>query len=75
MDSLLFGGLYRAKILKNNNDGSYNVFYIDFGNIETVQSNVIYELADELKKVIFYIIKICFLHLYWLCSNIVYCQH
>ncbi|XP_022168298.1 uncharacterized protein LOC111032328 isoform X2 [Myzus persicae] len=42
-------GLYRAKILKNNN-GSYDVFYIDYGNIETVQSNVIYELADELKK-------------------------
>lgn len=48
--SLLFNGLYRAKILKNNDDGSYNVFYIDFGNIETVQSNVIYEFADKLKK-------------------------
>jgi len=43
-------GLFRAKILKNNN-GSYDVFYIDFGNIETVPSNVIYELAEELKKV------------------------
>ncbi|KAE9524914.1 hypothetical protein AGLY_014964 [Aphis glycines] len=42
-------GLFRAKILKNNN-GSYDVFYIDYGNIETVPSNVIYELADELKK-------------------------
>lgn len=42
-------GLFRAKILKKNN-GSYDVFYIDFGNIETVPSNVIYELADELKK-------------------------
>ncbi|KAL4141977.1 hypothetical protein QTP88_004511 [Uroleucon formosanum] len=41
--------LFRAKILKNNN-GSYDVFYIDFGNIETVPSDVIYELADELKK-------------------------
>jgi len=45
-------GLYRAKILKKNND-SYDVFYIDYGNIETVPSNVIYELADELKKVFF----------------------
>jgi hypothetical protein len=44
-------GLFRAKILKNNNNGSYDVFYIDYGNIETVSSNVIYELANELKKV------------------------
>ncbi|XP_026818102.1 uncharacterized protein LOC113557019 isoform X2 [Rhopalosiphum maidis] len=43
-------GLFRAKILKNNYNGSYDVFYIDYGNIETVPSNVIYELADELKK-------------------------
>ncbi|XP_060858547.1 uncharacterized protein LOC132935918 isoform X2 [Metopolophium dirhodum] len=43
------GLYYRAKILKNNK-GCYDVFYIDFGNIETVPSNVIYELADELKK-------------------------
>eukprot|EP00102_Acyrthosiphon_pisum_P026205 XP_016663415.1 PREDICTED: uncharacterized protein LOC100569023 [Acyrthosiphon pisum] len=42
-------GLCRAKILKNNK-GCYDVFYIDLGNIETVPSNVIYELADELKK-------------------------
>ncbi|XP_060860314.1 uncharacterized protein LOC132937513 [Metopolophium dirhodum] len=42
-------GLYRAKILKNNK-GCYDVFYIDFGNIETVSSNVIYELTDELNK-------------------------
>ncbi|XP_029347622.1 uncharacterized protein LOC100166817 isoform X3 [Acyrthosiphon pisum] len=44
-----FGDLFRAKILKNKN-GSYDVFYIDYGNIETVPSNIIYELADELKK-------------------------
>ncbi|CAI6358736.1 unnamed protein product [Macrosiphum euphorbiae] len=43
------GLLFRAKILKNNK-GCYDVFYIDYGNIETVSSNVIYELADELKK-------------------------
>lgn len=49
--------LFRAKILKNNN-GSYDVFYIDFGNIETVPSDVIYELADELKKVFFLMILI-----------------
>ncbi|XP_029344966.1 uncharacterized protein LOC100167801 isoform X2 [Acyrthosiphon pisum] len=41
--------LFRAKILKNIK-GCYDVFYIDYGNIETVPSNVIYELADELKK-------------------------
>jgi len=52
-----FGDLFRAKILKNNN-GSYDVFYIDYGNIETVPSTVIYELADELKKVIFLILLI-----------------
>eukprot|EP00102_Acyrthosiphon_pisum_P022410 XP_016659620.1 PREDICTED: uncharacterized protein LOC107883660 [Acyrthosiphon pisum] len=43
-------GFYRGKILKNN-EGSYDVFYIDFGNIETVPSNVVYELADELKEI------------------------
>ncbi|CAI6358820.1 unnamed protein product [Macrosiphum euphorbiae] len=43
------GLFFRAKILKNNK-GCYDVFYIDYGNIETVPSNVIYELADELKK-------------------------
>jgi len=43
--------LFRAKILKNNNDGSFNVFYIDYGNKETVLCDVIFELADELKKV------------------------
>jgi len=52
--------LFRAKILKNNN-GSYDVFYIDYGNIETVPSNVIYELADELKKVFFLIILVYYL--------------
>lgn len=52
--------LFRAKILKNNN-GSYDVFYIDFGNIETVPSNVIYELADKLKTVFFLIILIYYL--------------
>jgi len=47
-----FGDLFRAIILKNNSN-SYDVFYMDFGNVETVPSNVIYELADELKKVFF----------------------
>ncbi|XP_008187183.1 uncharacterized protein LOC100570802 [Acyrthosiphon pisum] len=42
-------GLYRAKILKNFG-GCYDVFYMDFGNIERVPSNCIYELSDELKK-------------------------
>jgi len=50
-------GLYRAKILKNNKS-CHDVFYIDFGNIETVPSNVIYELAEELKKVFFLIFLI-----------------
>jgi len=48
-------GLFRAKILKNNKD-CYDVFYIDYGDIETVPSNVIYELADELKKKVFFLI-------------------
>lgn len=60
-------GLYRAKILKNNN-GSYDVFYIDYGNIETVQSNVIYELADELKKV-FFLKLLIYLFIYFLHNN------
>lgn len=44
-------GLLRAEILRKNKDGSYDVYFIDFGNTETVQSNVIYKLADELNKV------------------------
>lgn len=49
--SSLFDGLYRAKILNKNNDGNYYVFYIDYGNTETVLPNAIFELAEELKKV------------------------
>eukprot|EP00102_Acyrthosiphon_pisum_P023137 XP_016660347.1 PREDICTED: uncharacterized protein LOC107883907 [Acyrthosiphon pisum] len=55
-----YHGLCRAKILKNIN-GSYDVFHIDVGNIETVPSNVIYELADELKKVFCLILLIYYL--------------
>uniref|UniRef100_A0A2S2P7U0 Tudor domain-containing protein n=2 Tax=Schizaphis graminum TaxID=13262 RepID=A0A2S2P7U0_SCHGA len=40
----------RAKILKKNNDISYDVFYIDYGNIETIMSNEVYELSQELCK-------------------------
>ncbi|XP_050057688.1 uncharacterized protein LOC114129948 isoform X1 [Aphis gossypii] len=40
---------YRAKILKKNNDqNSYDVFFIDYGNIETIMSSEIYELPQEL---------------------------
>jgi len=41
----------RAKILKKNNDTSYDIFYIDYGNIETIMSNEVYELSQELCKV------------------------
>jgi len=58
--SFEYNGLYRAKILKSYN-GTYDVLYIDFGNIEKVPSNVIYELADELKKVFFPILLIYYL--------------
>jgi len=47
-----YDGFYRSIIIKNIN-GSYDVFYIDYGNIETVPSRDIFELADELKKVFF----------------------
>ncbi|XP_060853511.1 uncharacterized protein LOC132931636 isoform X2 [Rhopalosiphum padi] len=40
----------RAKILKKNNDTSYDIFYIDYGNIETIMSNEVYELSQELCK-------------------------
>lgn len=50
--STIHTALFRAKVLRNNKDGSYKVFYIDYGNMETVSSDDIYELADELKKVI-----------------------
>ncbi|KAE9525099.1 hypothetical protein AGLY_014513 [Aphis glycines] len=47
--SFLRQGYYRAKILKKNNDGSsYDVFCIDYGNIETIMSSEIYELSQEL---------------------------
>lgn len=46
-----FGVLFRARVFRKNEDGSYEVYFIDYGNTETVQSDVIYELADELKKV------------------------
>lgn len=49
--SLEFNMLYRGKILRNNKNGSYSVYYIDYGNEETVPSHAIFELADELKKV------------------------
>jgi len=49
--------LLRAKILRNNNNGSYNIFNIDYGNTETVLSDVIFELDDELKKVFYNLIK------------------
>lgn len=40
---------FRGKIIKRLNDGTYDVFYIDFGNIENVPSEVIYELDETLK--------------------------
>jgi len=63
-----FGDLFRAKILKNNK-GCYDIFYIDYGNIETVSSNVIYELADELKKKVFFFI----LFIYYFIFNDLFC--
>lgn len=46
-----FGAFFRAEVLKKKNDGSYDIFYIDYGNVENVSANKIYELADELLKV------------------------
>lgn len=49
-----FEDFYRAKILSVENNSDFNVFYIDFGNTEVVQSNNIFELSDDFKiKVIF----------------------
>lgn len=49
-----FQDFYRAKILNIEKNGDFNVFYIDFGNTEVVQSNNIFELSDDFKiKVIF----------------------
>lgn len=58
-------GLYRAKVLRKNNDGTCKVFYIDYGNMETVPLGVIYVLADELKKVIFEIIFLIIKFIYY----------
>lgn len=52
--SPLFQGLYRAKIVEVKSSNSYEVFYIDFGNIEIVQSKDIFELSDNLKKKVSY---------------------
>jgi len=46
---------FRGKIIKRLNDGTYDVFYIDFGNTEVVQRQDVFELSEDLKrKVIFY---------------------
>lgn len=49
--SQLKGGFFRAKILRKNNCGSFDILYIDYGSKETIPSNEIYQLADKLLKV------------------------
>ncbi|VVC40574.1 Hypothetical protein CINCED_3A001375 [Cinara cedri] len=47
--SLKYKNLLRAKLLKHNENGTFDVYFIDYGNTETVKSNVIYELDDKLQ--------------------------
>lgn len=41
----------RALILDKKDENLFDVLFIDFGNEETMHSNQIFELSDELKKV------------------------
>lgn len=46
--------MYRAKILKKVDNNHFYISFIDFGNEETVNSDDIFELPEELKKVIIF---------------------
>lgn len=41
--------MYRA-LIEGVKGNFYQVFYMDFGNLEQVQSRDIFELSDDLKK-------------------------
>lgn len=43
--------MYRAKILKIEDEKHYLLSFIDYGNEEVVHVDGIFELPDELKKV------------------------
>lgn len=46
--------MYRAKILKKVDKNHFHISFIDFGNEETVNADDIFELPEELKKVIIF---------------------
>lgn len=48
--SPLYKEYYRAKIIGAENNDNFQVFYIDFGKKEVVQSSNIFELPDNLSK-------------------------
>jgi hypothetical protein len=48
------GVLFRAKILKKEDKHLFRISFIDYGNEEIVLDDEIFELPDELKKVICY---------------------
>jgi len=48
--------MYRAKILKKVDNNHFYISFIDFGNEETVNADDIYELPEELIKVLYFII-------------------
>lgn len=55
----MFDGLMsRAKILKKVDNNHFYISFIDFGNNETVDADEIFELPEELKKVVIYFIQI-----------------
>lgn len=45
---------YRAKILKKVDNNSFYISFIDFGNEETVHVDDIFDLPEDLKKVVLY---------------------
>lgn len=56
-----FADFFRAEILTIENDNSFLVSYIDFGNTEIVKPRDIFELSNELlaKEVDIFIIYFC----------------
>lgn len=60
--AIFLDNMYRAKILKKVDHNRFYISFIDFGNDETVYADEIFELPEELKKVIiFYNLML----LYW----------
>lgn len=45
---------YRAKVLKQNEDTTYSVRFIDFGDIDNIPKSNLYELPKEFIMVLYF---------------------